>query len=68
MQKNETQLTIRSYELGILLTDDASMALLPYDIPLTKYETNDKPWVYDLAYQKKDRNGISWPVVEPSTV
>uniref|UniRef100_A0A915BFA2 Tyrosyl-DNA phosphodiesterase n=3 Tax=Parascaris univalens TaxID=6257 RepID=A0A915BFA2_PARUN len=61
LQKNESQLAIRSYELGVLLTDEDSLQLLPYDMPLTKFEAGDQPWICDDIYTKPDIHGATWP-------
>ncbi|KHN78423.1 putative tyrosyl-DNA phosphodiesterase [Toxocara canis] len=60
LQKKESQLAIRSYELGVLLTDEESLQLLPYDVPLTKFESGDKPWLCDAVYKKPDVFGATW--------
>ncbi|OZC04878.1 hypothetical protein X798_08148 [Onchocerca flexuosa] len=41
-QLKKTQLTIRSYEFGLLFIDSESLDMLPYDLPLTKYDDNDR--------------------------
>lgn len=61
LQKNNSQLGIRSYELGVLVTDDASMDMLPYDMPLTKYSLTDKVWIWDITYKEPDVYGAFWP-------
>lgn len=81
LEKNGSQLMIRSYEIGVMflpnlfdmrrlrLTSDVkeatnsekSMFLLPYDVPLTRYDKDDAPWIYDQAYKElPDTNGMMW--------
>uniref|UniRef100_A0A915MGK1 Tyrosyl-DNA phosphodiesterase n=1 Tax=Meloidogyne javanica TaxID=6303 RepID=A0A915MGK1_MELJA len=54
LEKCGEQLFIRSYELGVLLCekDHPEGLLLPYDLPLQKYESNDQPFVQDIIYPK----------------
>ncbi|MFH4979367.1 hypothetical protein AB6A40_006076 [Gnathostoma spinigerum] len=61
LQKNETQLGVRSYELGVLLFNEESRDMLPYDLPLTKYDSNDRPWLVDETYTDPDTYGLTWP-------
>uniref|UniRef100_A0A914XB49 Aprataxin and PNK-like factor PBZ domain-containing protein n=1 Tax=Plectus sambesii TaxID=2011161 RepID=A0A914XB49_9BILA len=65
LQKSDTQLMIRSYELGVLLEDDQHAGMdtkvLPYDWPLTKYDGDDRPWVTDVKYSAPDVLGMTWP-------
>lgn len=60
LQKNDTQLLIRSYELGILLDDETSLSMIPYDMPLTKYSEKDLPWICDQQYTEPDILGNTW--------
>lgn len=59
LQKNKTQLMVRSYELGVLITDPARVKL-PYDYPVVKYGPNDKPWICDVSYTGVDSHGKQW--------
>lgn len=73
-EKNESQLFIRSYELGVLflpkfMTEDHQFfdttdknLKLPYDLPPVKYSENDKPWCYDVSYEQADSHGRVWNV------
>ncbi|XP_054154077.1 tyrosyl-DNA phosphodiesterase 1-like [Oppia nitens] len=82
LEKNGTQLAIKSYEIGVLFipklfgnqecfdltkTDESivmsntSSFPMPYDIPLTKYRPNDKPWTWDTPHTElPDTHGNSW--------
>ena len=64
LEKTNSQLFIRSYELGVLLCAEDHPELerlpLPYDLPLTKYGDSDKIWVTDGTFLKPDINGNSW--------
>ncbi|KHJ82545.1 hypothetical protein OESDEN_17761 [Oesophagostomum dentatum] len=60
-QKNKTQLMIRSYELGVLITDTARIRL-PYDYPAVKYGPKDSPWICDASYSETDSHGKQWIV------
>jgi tyrosyl-DNA phosphodiesterase-1 len=64
-QKNNTQLTIRSYELGVLFLPptfgvvggDRPMRL-PFDYPLVKYVSGThEPWLVDGKYAVADVHG-----------
>ena len=61
-QKNNTQLMIRSYELGVLFTPDGDQPVctslqLPFDYPLSKYAPTDRPWLVDGKYTERDSLG-----------
>lgn len=58
-QKNGTQLCIRSYEIGILITDKERVKL-PYDYPILRYSKTDEPWLVDKSYHEKDSRGERW--------
>uniref|UniRef100_A0A0N5AX62 Tyrosyl-DNA phosphodiesterase 1 n=1 Tax=Syphacia muris TaxID=451379 RepID=A0A0N5AX62_9BILA len=60
LQKNNSQLAIRSYELGVLFTDRRSLDMLPYDMPLTKYSPNDEVWIWDNMLESIDRPLVSY--------
>uniref|UniRef100_A0A915Q5A1 Serine/threonine specific protein phosphatases domain-containing protein n=1 Tax=Setaria digitata TaxID=48799 RepID=A0A915Q5A1_9BILA len=60
-QLKKTQLTIRSYEFGVLFIDPESLDMLPYDLPLTKYDDNDRVWIVDKTYRKPDIFQKTWP-------
>ncbi|CAF4510621.1 unnamed protein product, partial [Rotaria magnacalcarata] len=72
LEKNNTQLMIRSYEIGVLYTPkqfskatfslhDSPSFPIPYDLPPVKYQTSDKPWIVDVAYKDKpDSHGNMW--------
>ncbi|KAJ1367571.1 tyrosyl-DNA phosphodiesterase 1 [Parelaphostrongylus tenuis] len=60
-QKTKTQLMVRSYELGVLITDSSRLRL-PYDYPVMKYSSADEPWLCDISYTKEDSHGKQWIV------
>ncbi|CAG9532634.1 unnamed protein product [Cercopithifilaria johnstoni] len=60
-QLKKTQLTIRSYEFGLLFTDPESLDMLPYDLPLTKYDDDDRVWIVDKTYRNPDVLHKTWP-------
>lgn len=77
-EKDQTQLMIRSYEIGVLLIPDKpancqavynvetsndkkhTFLRLPFDVPLTPYSPDDKPWVWDIKYTAEDSHGRLW--------
>lgn len=77
LEKNQSQLFIRSYELGVLFVprffsrkedyfeisgQDGGFPF-PVDLPLTPYGQFDKPWLWDVNYDKEtevDSHGRSW--------
>ncbi|EYB88687.1 hypothetical protein Y032_0243g3501 [Ancylostoma ceylanicum] len=61
LQKNKTQLMVRSYELGVLISDPARVKL-PYDYPVAKYGPKDDPWICDMSYTEADSHGKQWIV------
>ncbi|KJH42428.1 Kae1-associated kinase Bud32 [Dictyocaulus viviparus] len=61
LQKNRTQLLVRSYELGVLITDSTRLKL-PYDYPVARYSSTDEPWICDTSYLKSDSHGKQWIV------
>ncbi|VBB27209.1 unnamed protein product [Acanthocheilonema viteae] len=63
-QLKKTQLTIRSYEFGLLFTDSESLDMLPYDLPLTKYGDDDRVWIVDKTYRKPDVLRKTWPMAK----
>lgn len=77
LEKKGAQLMIRSYEIGVLFLpkffgnkksfhvssdiEESGKLLLPYDLPLKKYEKEDRPWIWDIAYKDlPDSNGNMW--------
>ncbi|CAI5448701.1 unnamed protein product [Caenorhabditis angaria] len=58
-QKNNTQLCIRSYEIGVLITNP-NRCQLPYDYPIVKYQKSDKPWTTDEKHEESDVFGKKW--------
>ncbi|XP_066921282.1 tyrosyl-DNA phosphodiesterase 1-like [Clytia hemisphaerica] len=76
LEKNGTQLMIRSYEIGVLVTPEIMGSnedflqlssgcegrdlRLPFDVPLTNYTAEDKPWVWNIRYTKEDSHGKLW--------
>ncbi|CAF0751248.1 unnamed protein product [Rotaria sordida] len=72
LEKNNTQLMIRSYEIGVLFIPkqfsqtifplfDSSSFPIPYDLPPVKYESTDKPWIVDMTYKNQpDSHGNMW--------
>ncbi|CAF1632803.1 unnamed protein product, partial [Didymodactylos carnosus] len=75
LEKDNTQLFIRSYEIGVLflpknfscssfpiLDDKISDSFpIPYDLPPTKYEAKDKPWIVDIPYtSQRDSHDCTW--------
>ncbi|VIO87455.1 Uncharacterized protein BM_BM6632 [Brugia malayi] len=63
-QLKKTQLTIRSYEFGVLFNDPESLDMLPYDLPLTKYDDNDRMWIVDKTYRMPDVFQKTWPMAK----
>ncbi|EJD75879.1 TDP1 protein [Loa loa] len=63
-QSKKPQLTIRSYEFGLLFSDPESLDMLPYDLPLTKYDDNDRVWIVDKTYRKPDIFRKTWPMAK----
>lgn len=76
LQKQGTQLFIRSYELGVLLlpkfvTEGSAFSLgpsgtpgqltLPYDLPLTPYRPGASPWFMNTKKKEKDVFGRTYP-------
>ncbi|XP_063596019.1 probable tyrosyl-DNA phosphodiesterase isoform X1 [Penaeus indicus] len=72
LQKQNTQLFIRSYEAGILLlpkflTDTSEFPLsakdlsLPYDVPLTPYPSGAIPWFMNTEKSRPDIFGRTYP-------
>ncbi|CAD6191284.1 unnamed protein product [Caenorhabditis auriculariae] len=59
LQGNNEKLCVRSYEMGVLITDPERMKL-PYDYPLVKYSKTDEPWVTDKNYATPDSCGGTW--------
>ncbi|KAI1721225.1 tyrosyl-DNA phosphodiesterase domain-containing protein [Ditylenchus destructor] len=65
LEKDRTQLFCRAYELGVLLClkDHPEYAesgfRLPFDIPLEKYSTDDKPFLVDVPYNEPDSMGCT---------
>lgn len=61
LEKNSTQLFCRSYELGVLfcLKDHPELDVfkIPFDLPLSKYSSDDEPYLIDLSYKKPDKMG-----------
>uniref|UniRef100_A0A915CUV0 Tyrosyl-DNA phosphodiesterase n=1 Tax=Ditylenchus dipsaci TaxID=166011 RepID=A0A915CUV0_9BILA len=63
LEKCRTQLFCRSYELGVLLCLKdhpeltANGLTLPFDVPLSKYGTDDQPFLVDVPYAKPDSMG-----------
>ncbi|CAJ0602763.1 unnamed protein product [Cylicocyclus nassatus] len=55
-KKNSSQFMVRSYELGVLITDPHRIKF-PYDYPLTRYGPSDSPWVCDVSYTEADSHG-----------
>ncbi|KAG1654466.1 Tyrosyl-DNA phosphodiesterase 1 [Nymphon striatum] len=76
LEKNGTQLMIRSYELGVLFVPQSfkrssfevlnngsqtSAFMIPFDLPLSKYTSKEKPWTWDEVHREKpDRHGNMW--------
>lgn len=72
LEKNNTQLMIRSYEIGVLFLPkqfsqttftvfESPTFPIPYDLPPVKYQSSDKPWVVDIAYKNlPDSHGNMW--------
>ncbi|XP_067942133.1 tyrosyl-DNA phosphodiesterase 1-like [Watersipora subatra] len=75
-EKEDSQLMIRSYELGVLFlpkmfdTDsfvydptfaDPKAFPVPFDLPPTQYSSDDEIWIVDKSYRdKKDSVGDYW--------
>ncbi|KAF2354659.1 Tyrosyl-DNA phosphodiesterase I [Trinorchestia longiramus] len=78
LQKQNSQLFIRSYEAGVLLlpqivigkdwfplsdTEDLPGLPVPYDLPLTPYGPTDVPWFMDTRKTTKDVYGETYDVL-----
>lgn len=76
LQKQGSQLFIRSYEAGVLLlpkfvtsssefnlssADPSNVLHLPYDVPLTPYPKNAKPWFMNTDKSEPDNFGHTYP-------
>lgn len=76
LQKQNSQLFIRSYEAGVLVlpkfvTDTEAFELkspwkelgfsLPYDVPITPYPSSAKPWLMDTKKSTPDVFGNTYP-------
>nr|XP_027217443.1 probable tyrosyl-DNA phosphodiesterase [Penaeus vannamei] len=72
LQKQNTQLFIRSYEAGVLLlpkflSDTSELPLsasdlsLPYDVPLTPYPSGAIPWFMNTNKSQTDIFGRTYP-------
>lgn len=71
-EKNETQLAIRSYELGVLflpqqfgksefLLSKSDSLMVPFDVPPVAYATDDQPWIWDIPHKEApDRHLNIW--------
>lgn len=72
LEKNSTQLMIRSYEIGVLFLPqqfsqttfsvfESPAFPMPYDLPPVKYQSTDKPWICDVSYKDRpDSHGNMW--------
>ncbi|XP_078516190.1 tyrosyl-DNA phosphodiesterase 1 [Lissotriton helveticus] len=83
LEKNGTQLMIRSYELGVLFlpssfdldtnafhvkvnvfssSQEKAMSFpVPYDLPLERYGSKDRPWIWNIPYvNAPDTHGNIW--------
>lgn len=64
LEKNNSQLMIRSYEAGVLIaTEDhlPATTFAPYDLPLRPYDSSDEPWTGNVMRMKPDVLGQRWP-------
>lgn len=60
LEKQDSQLFCRSYELGVLICQkdhENEPLILPYDFPLEKYTKEDRPFFVDYPYQELDCMG-----------
>lgn len=60
LEKQQSQLFCRSYELGVLVCQkdhQNELLVLPYDYPLEKYAKGDRPFLIDYPYQEPDCMG-----------
>lgn len=64
LEKEQTQLFCRSYELGVLVCqkdyqngEKNKDLILPYDLPLQKYSREDRPFLIDYPYEEPDLMG-----------
>ncbi len=65
LEKKDSQLMIRSYELGTLHLGAGLGDVLPFDVPPTPYEESDEPWIVDIPYMnRRDTFGKTWPTVD----
>uniref|UniRef100_A0A8R1ELD0 Uncharacterized protein n=1 Tax=Caenorhabditis japonica TaxID=281687 RepID=A0A8R1ELD0_CAEJA len=61
---NGTRLYIRSYEMGVLITDPKRFNI-PFDYPLVPYSANDEPFTTDKHHWEKDFFGNTWKPPPP---
>lgn len=63
LERSETQLFCRSYELGVLLCAkdhpdlNGGRLQAPFDIPPVKYGPADRPYMWDVIYAEPDGMG-----------
>jgi len=77
-EKNESQLFIRSYEIGVLFVpqyllkdneenyfdlESKNCLTVPYDLPPAKYDADDEPWCVDIPHKKPDTHGHTYPML-----
>uniref|UniRef100_A0A8C3A7G6 Tyrosyl-DNA phosphodiesterase 1 n=1 Tax=Cyclopterus lumpus TaxID=8103 RepID=A0A8C3A7G6_CYCLU len=76
LEKNSTQVMVRSYELGVLYVpsaftfpvhksqfpvSDSAGFPVPFDLPPTCYSPKDQPWIWNIPYsQAPDTHGNVW--------
>lgn len=57
--KNSEQLMIRSWEMGVLITDPSRFNI-PFDYPCVPYSATDRPFTTDTKHEKPDILGCIW--------
>ncbi|KAF1759583.1 hypothetical protein GCK72_016050 [Caenorhabditis remanei] len=57
--KNVDQLMIRSWEIGVLITDPSRFNI-PFDYPCVPYSPTDRPFTTDQKHEQPDILGCVW--------
>ncbi|KAF1759585.1 hypothetical protein GCK72_016052 [Caenorhabditis remanei] len=58
-KKNVDQLMIRSWEIGVLITDPSRFNI-PFDYPCVPYSSTDRPFTTDQKHEQPDILGCVW--------
>ncbi|PIC37453.1 hypothetical protein B9Z55_016079 [Caenorhabditis nigoni] len=59
--KNTDQLMVRSYEMGVLITDPTRFNI-PFDYPCVPYSDTDNPFTVDTKHEIPDILGCVWNI------